>query len=93
MRKLLSRDSEHNRQQAGIFSVLRSYSGRVSLLIFMALAGNAVNMIIPKIISGELMPYAGNRFDFGLVILEFSAASTSNFHFYLPAVYVPDIYI
>jgi ATP-binding cassette, subfamily B, bacterial len=81
MRKSLSRDSEHNKPQAGIFSVLRSYSGRVSLLIFMALAGNAVNMIIPKIISWGIDAYAGNRFNFGLVILEFSAASMAIFIF------------
>lgn len=81
MGKSLSRDSEHNRPQAGIFSVLRSYSGRVSLLIFMALAGNAFNMIIPKIISWGIDAFAGNRFDFGLVILEFSAVSVAIFIF------------
>jgi ATP-binding cassette, subfamily B, bacterial len=81
MDKSLSRDSEHNRPQAGIFSVLRSYSGRVSLLIFMALAGNAVNLIIPKIISWGIDAFAVNRFDFGLVILEFSAASVAIFIF------------
>ena len=81
MGKSLSRDSEHNRPQAGIFSVLRSYSGRVSLLIFMALAGNAVNLIIPKIISWGIDAFAGNRFDFWLVILEFSAASIAIFIF------------
>ncbi len=81
MDKSLSRDSKHNRSQAGIFSVLRSYSGRVSLLIFMALAGNAVNLIIPKIISWGIDAFAVNRFDFGLVILEFSAASVAIFIF------------
>jgi ATP-binding cassette, subfamily B, bacterial len=81
MAKSLARDSEHNRRQAGIFSVLRSYSGRVSLLIFMALAGNAVNLIIPKIISWGIDAFAENRFDFRLVILEFSAASVAIFIF------------
>jgi ATP-binding cassette, subfamily B, bacterial len=81
MGKSLSRDSERKRPQAGIFSVLRSYSGRVSLLIFIALAGNAVNMIIPKIISRGIDDFTGNRFDFGLVFMEFSAASAAIFIF------------
>jgi ATP-binding cassette, subfamily B, bacterial len=81
MGKSLSRSSENKMPQAGIFSVLRSYSGRVSLLIFMALAGNAVNMIIPKIISGGIDAFTGNYFDFRVVILEFSAASLAIFIF------------
>jgi ATP-binding cassette, subfamily B, bacterial len=81
MEKSLSSDSEHKRPKAGIFSVLRSYSGRVSLLIFMALAGNAVNMVIPKIISWAIDAFAGNRFNFGLVILEFTSASVAIFIF------------
>jgi ATP-binding cassette, subfamily B, bacterial len=81
MSKSLSRDSERKGPQTGIFSVLRSYSGRVSLLIFIALAGNAVNMIIPKIISRGIDDFTFNRFDFGLVIMEFSAASAAIFIF------------
>jgi ATP-binding cassette subfamily B protein len=77
MGKSLSRDSGNNRSKSGVFSVLRSYSARVSLLIFIALAANSVNMIIPKIISRGIDAYTGNRFDFGRVILEFFIASAA----------------
>ncbi len=35
----------------GLFSLLKPYSGIVTLLIIMALLGSAINMLIPKIIA------------------------------------------
>ncbi len=81
MGRSLSRNSGNKKPQAGIFSLLMAYSGRVSILIFMALAGNAVNMFIPKIISRGIDAFAENRFDFSSVILEFSVASIAIFVF------------
>jgi ATP-binding cassette, subfamily B, bacterial len=81
MGKPLSRVGGNYRPQSGIFSVLRSYSARVSLLIFITLAGNSVNMIIPKIISRGIDAYTGNHFDFIRVILEFSIAAAAIFIF------------
>jgi ATP-binding cassette, subfamily B, bacterial len=81
MSKSLSRDSGNKRPKSGIFSVLRSYSARVSLLIFITLAGNSVNLIIPRIISRGIDAYTGNHFDFGRVILEFFIASAAIFIF------------
>jgi ATP-binding cassette, subfamily B, bacterial len=67
----------------GIFSVLKSYSGRVILLVIMALGGSAVNMIIPKIIAKGIDAFTANRFNFGTVILEFVIASMAIFVFTL----------
>ena len=75
------RESGNNSPRAGIFSVLRSYSARVSLLICITLAGNSVNLIIPKIISRGIDAYTGNHFDFVMVILGFFMASAAIFMF------------
>jgi ATP-binding cassette, subfamily B, bacterial len=81
MSKSLSRDSGNKRPKSGIFSVLRSYSARVSLLIFITLAGNSVNLIIPRIISRAIDDFSGSQFYFGRVILEFVIASAAIFVF------------
>ena len=39
-------------KRAGLFSVLGPYKGIVIILILMALAGSAINLLIPKIIDG-----------------------------------------
>ena len=67
----------------GIFSVLKSYSGRVTALVIMALAGSAVNLLIPKIIAHGIDAFSANRFDFKTVVIEFIAASVAIFIFTL----------
>jgi ATP-binding cassette, subfamily B, bacterial len=81
MSKSSSHDSDKKRPKSGVFSVLRSYSARVSLLIFITLAGNSVNLIIPKIISRGIDAYSGNQFVFGTVVSEFFIASAAIFIF------------
>jgi ATP-binding cassette, subfamily B, bacterial len=65
----------------GIFRVLKSYSGRVALLVVMALGGSAVNMIIPKIIARGIDAFSAGSFNFGNVVLQFVAASVAIFVF------------
>ena len=65
----------------GIFSVLKSYSGRVTVLIIMALGGSAVNMIIPKIIARGIDAFSAGAFNFGTVVTQFVAASVAIFIF------------
>jgi len=77
----LPHDSVTHRPQQGIFGILRTYSASVSLLIFLTLAGNSVNLVIPKIISRAIDAYSDSRFDFGTVILEFLFASIAIFIF------------
>lgn len=81
MGKSLSHDSENHKPYPGIFSILRSWSASVSVLILLTLAGNGVNLVIPKIISRGIDAYAVNRFDFETVILEFLLASSAIFIF------------
>lgn len=65
----------------GIFGLLKPYSGIVTLLIIMALVGSGVNLLIPKIIAHGIDTFSANRFDFGHVVILFSAAAAAIFIF------------
>ncbi len=64
-----------------IFNLLKQYSGLVTLLIIMALMGNGVNMLIPKIIAQAIDAFSAKRFDSGSVIFKFLAAASAIFIF------------
>ncbi len=68
-------------QGKSVFSLLKPYSGTVTLLIFMALAGSAINMLIPKIIAHGIDAFTANKFNTNTVILEFLAAASGIFVF------------
>ncbi|MFH0756754.1 MAG: ABC transporter ATP-binding protein [Bacteroidota bacterium] len=70
-------------QRAGLFSVLGPYKGIVIVLILMALAGSAVNLLIPKIIARAIDSFSANSFDLRVVITEFLAAALGIFVFTL----------
>jgi ATP-binding cassette, subfamily B, bacterial len=65
----------NRKQKAGLFSVAAPYKGRIILLIFMALAGSSINLVIPKIISRAIDAFSSGRFNAGSVIAEFLAAA------------------
>jgi ATP-binding cassette subfamily B protein len=67
--------------KAGLFSVLRPYWGIVIILIIIALAGSAINLLIPKIIERGIDAFSDNRFRAGTIISEFVAAAAGIFIF------------
>ena len=71
------------RQRGGLFHVLGPYKGIVLILIIMALAGSAINLLIPKIIARGIDSFSGNSFDLKTVIIEFLAAAAGIFVFTL----------
>jgi len=81
--KSLSGPTNGKPPNPGIFSVLKSYSGRVVVLVVMALGGSAVNMIIPKIIARGIDAFTAGSFHFATVIFEFVAAASAIFIFTL----------
>ena len=70
-------------QKAGLFSLLGPYKGIVAILIFMALAGSSLNLLIPKIIAQGIDAFSANRFNAGTIITEFLLASAGIFIFTL----------
>lgn len=71
----------NDNKSGGLFSLLRSYRGIVTLLIFMALAGSATNLLIPIIISRGIDAFSAHRFSAERVITEFLAVATGIFLF------------
>lgn len=81
MDKPVSQTAKDKSIKPGIFSLLKPYSGIVSLLIIMALLGSAINMLIPKIIAQGIDAYSANRFDMKSVVIEFISAAAAIFVF------------
>ncbi len=81
MDKPVSKIEKNKSLKPGIFSLLKPYSGIVSLLIIMALLGSAINMLIPKIIAHAIDAYSSNRFEMKSVVLQFVSAATAIFVF------------
>jgi ATP-binding cassette, subfamily B, bacterial len=65
----------------GLFSLLKPYSGMVTLLIIMALLGSGINILIPKIIAHGIDSYSANNFNITSVIVQFLAAAIAIFVF------------
>jgi ATP-binding cassette, subfamily B, bacterial len=81
MDDLVSRTEKYKIPGPGIFSLLRQYSGIVTLLIIMALMGSGINMLIPKIIAHGIDAYSSKNFTMGSIIVEFMVAATAIFVF------------
>ncbi len=62
-----------------IFSLLKPYSGMVSILIAMALISNGINMLIPKIIARGIDAFSSKNYDMETVIIEFLVAAVAIF--------------
>lgn len=65
----------NNTETGSIFSLLKPYSGLVTLLVVFALAGNAVNLTIPLIISRAIDSFSSGSFRFSAVITQFIGAA------------------
>lgn len=77
-RKNSKAETERN---AGLFAVLDPYKGIVIVLIAMALAGSAVNLLIPKIIARGIDAFTAGQFQAETVITEFLIAAFGIFVF------------
>ena len=64
-----------------IFNLLKPYSGKIVLLTIMALLGNGINMLIPKIIAHGIDDFSLKHFDMKSIGFEFLAAASAIFIF------------
>jgi len=81
MSKAVSPPLKDKTPRPGLFGLLKPYSGLVTILIIMALAGSAVNMLIPKIIAHGIDSFTANKYNIRSVIFQFLLASFSIFVF------------
>src|SRR5690348_6853621 len=63
-----------NKKPPGVFSLLKPYTGLVTLLLLFALLSNGMNLWLPKIIAGGIDDYAKQHFVFSDIIMKFSLA-------------------
>jgi ATP-binding cassette, subfamily B, bacterial len=75
------RSAKNKNSKPGIFSLLKPYSGIVTLLIIMALLGSSTNMLIPKIIAHGIDTFSAGHFDTRSVVILFLAAAAGIFIF------------
>ena len=65
----------------GIFSLLKPYKRLIFLLILLSFAGNAINLLIPKIIARGIDAFTNRQLDMHRIVLEFLAATVAVFVF------------
>lgn len=63
-----------DKKPPGVFSLLKPYTGLVSLLLLFALLGNSGNLWLPKIIASGIDDYTKQHFVFNDIIKKFSLA-------------------
>ncbi len=81
MARTLSSKSNTPISKPGLFSLLKPYSGIVTLLVIMALLGSAINILIPKIIAHTIDAFTANKFQMKSVIFQFLLAASGIFIF------------
>ena len=81
MKKSLSQIPNNTIRKPNIFSLLKPYSGVVTILIVMALLGSGINILIPKIIAHGIDTFSAKQFEFRTIILEFLIAASAIFIF------------
>jgi ATP-binding cassette subfamily B protein len=81
MDKRVSQSVDKKNSKPGIFSLLKPYSGIVTVLIVMALLGSAVNMLIPKIIAHAIDSFTSGQYSLRSVVTLFLAAGIAIFAF------------
>ncbi|WP_206081996.1 ABC transporter ATP-binding protein [Maribellus sediminis] len=59
----------------GMFSLLKPYRKMIVLLIVFALAGNAANLVIPRIIAHGIDSYTDGNYVFKTILIEFLVAA------------------
>ena len=64
-----------------IFGVLKPYRSMITVLIVFALLSNAVNLVIPKIISHSIDDFSKGTFNMQTMLIEFLTASLIIFIF------------
>ncbi|MEO6521496.1 MAG: ABC transporter ATP-binding protein [Mucilaginibacter sp.] len=74
-------------KKPGILTLLKPYRGLVLLLLIFTLFGNAINLLLPKIISNSIDAFTHGTFVFNPILIEFSVAVGAIFIFtYLQSV-------
>lgn len=69
------------KRSPGVFSLLKPYSGLVTLLILFALFSNGLNLWLPRLIGHGIDAYNSGNFSYRTMIIEFSTVAVIIFVF------------
>ena len=61
-----------------LFGLLKPYSAIIGVLIVLTIAGNALNLFVPKIIANAIDTYTNGNFMINHIIVEFLIAGSSS---------------
>ncbi len=75
------RKPERRNQNEKLISLVKPYRGIVIVMILLALSGNAINLLIPKIIAKGIDSFSAHSFDAASIVTEFLAAAFGIFIF------------
>lgn len=74
----MSKDDRHTYRNEGknsLIQLLRPYSGLVALLVLFTVLGNALNLLIPLIISRAIDSFSHGNFSINMIVLRFTLAA------------------
>ena len=66
-------------ERAKLFAILSPYKGFVAMLVLLAMAASAINLVIPKIIASAIDAFTANSFDARKVVIQFLIAASAIF--------------
>jgi len=79
MQRSKTKPTKTGPEKANVFRMLKPYGRMVALLVVMALLGNGINLLIPKIIGRAIDAFSAGHFIMKLVLLEFFIAAVAIF--------------
>lgn len=70
-----------DKKNGSIFSILKPYAALIVILLILTVIGNALNLLIPKIISSAIDTFVQKKFNPQFLAIEFFAVSVLIFIF------------
>ena len=67
--------------EAGLLSILRAYRGMIGALVVFTVLGNALNLLMPKIVARAIDNFSGDNFNLTSVSIEFTLVTIGVFVF------------
>ncbi len=76
-----SGDAVKQPREEGLFSILGAYKGLIFALVIFTILGNALNLVMPKIVARAIDNFAAGNFDLTLVSVQFLLVAIGVFVF------------
>jgi ATP-binding cassette subfamily B protein len=81
MKKAIKEKQTGAKKQPGMFSLLKPYTGMLALMVVLALCGNGINLVVPRIISHGIDSFTHGHYVMKTVAWQFGIAALFIFVF------------